>query len=294
MTVFHSCFPSQSPSMLALSYFTCIILHSSRVRDCMHLHVLIVCTCMCMHVPQALHVSACVCTYQELSWYLRLLACIETWVCICTRWLVSRAEHLSAFVHTHPYTHTLLVSLFRTWLQIRSLLTWLSSIFWYAADELLMQGCSFRLYGSVRFSCLRSVHQGTSRRANDNVQDQPTGAHDFSIYNTGKALFYEGLAVWFWEESRFSRFICAVIHLSIQLHGMWSWRVHLLSSACVYIRFYTSQSYWQLARILTEFCGPQISSLMQQAIIFGVCVCCYACVSRQLHTSFTRYLADHP
>jgi hypothetical protein len=121
-----------------------------------------------------------------------------------------------------------------------------------------------------------------------------TGAHDFSIYNTGKALFYEGLAVWFWEESRFSRFICAVIHLSIQLHGMWSWRVHLLSSACVYIRFYTSQSYWQLARILTEFCGPQISSLMQQAIIFGVCVCCYACVSWQLHTSFTRYLADHP
>ena len=100
MTVFHSCLPSQSPSIivLALSYFTCIILHSSRVLDCMH--VLELCiymhmlkACMCMHVSQALHVSA---SYQEMIRYLYLLAHIERSVYICIRWLVSRAERLSA------------------------------------------------------------------------------------------------------------------------------------------------------------------------------------------------------
>ena len=60
----------------------------------MYMHVLK--ACMCMHISQALHVSACVCSYQELIRYLHLLAHIERSVCICIRWLVPRAERLSA------------------------------------------------------------------------------------------------------------------------------------------------------------------------------------------------------
>ena len=90
---------------------------------------------------------------------------------------------------------------------------------------------------------------------------------------TGAALFYEGLAVCFWEVSRFSRFIRAVIRHSMQLHGMWSWRVHLLSSACVYIIFYPFQSYWQLEVILTEFCGPNSSLVSCNKPSYPECVC---------------------
>ena len=101
--MFHSCLHSQSPSLLALSCFTCIILHLSRVCDCMYLHVLELCmymhvlkACMCMHVSQAFHVFACVCSYQKLIRYLHLFAPIERSVCICIHWLILRAERLSA------------------------------------------------------------------------------------------------------------------------------------------------------------------------------------------------------
>ena len=123
--MFHSCLPSQSPSVLALSYFTCIILHSLRVCDCMHLHVLKVCmymhvlkACTCMHGSQACHISACVCLYQELSRYLHVCCwfisrdeCVSPFISlyrelsVCLHvarelsicWHVSRAEHVSSF-----------------------------------------------------------------------------------------------------------------------------------------------------------------------------------------------------
>jgi hypothetical protein len=79
-TVFYSYRLSQFPSISALSCFTCIILHLSRVYGCMHLHVLELCiymhvlkACMCMHVSQAWQVSACVGLYQELSRYLHVV-----------------------------------------------------------------------------------------------------------------------------------------------------------------------------------------------------------------------------
>jgi hypothetical protein len=149
MTVFHSYLPYQFLSIVALSCFTCFILHASRVccdsmrlqewELCMYMHILK--ACMCMHVTWH---AACVCTYQELRVHLYSLACIKVQVFICiwelSAW-ASRGEPLLAC--------------FKHWVFIFSIFTYLE----HRAQCYLLKTCQQMLisWGSSRphtLSCI--------------------------------------------------------------------------------------------------------------------------------------------